>query len=426
MRINPLSSDDWKDDLLSTFDYADGFMVPKVETREELMLLDNVLAELEFAEAEDIAPFSSSSSSSSSSLSYLSTDLCGLRRRSRMLLPIATKTPNAVLNIADIARSLRVVAITWGCEDLSAILGGTSTRITNDDDSAYLYVYRHRRTMCLLAARAANVQAIDRVHWNVRDADGFRREAREVNRMGYDGKLALHPHQIRDANAAFVPSEEEMELAHRIVSMWKGDDDGGGDGRERRREDEIDGLRWQDDRFATLCQGEEGRRGGGEAGSVRRRHVDWGVAVAAVATGDGATHSFTIASTGDTGVSASATTATVDGGAETITLFPRVNHGKYLEDLHPGMRIMHYLTRNVTESDNVFFTFLTLNPAPIHLDHEWSKENANEVSSGVKLSTASSAAGRPLFNSMFTLALLVGMSVPECMHGTTVANLGFS
>ena len=159
---------------------------------------------------------------------------------------------------------------------------------------------------------------------------------------------------------------------------------------------------------------------------MRRRHVDWGVAVAAVATGDGATHSFTIASTGDTGVSASATTATVDGGAETITLFPRVNHGKYLEDLHPGMRIMHYLTRNVTESDNVFFTFLTLNPAPIHLDHEWSKENANEVSSGVKLSNASSAAGRPLFNSMFTLALLVGMSVPECMHGTTVANLGFS
>ncbi len=74
MRINPLLSDDWKDDLLSTFDYADGFMVPKVETREELMLLDNVLAELEFAEEEDIAPFSSSSSSSSSSLSYLSTD----------------------------------------------------------------------------------------------------------------------------------------------------------------------------------------------------------------------------------------------------------------------------------------------------------------------------------------------------------------
>jgi acyl dehydratase len=305
-------------------------------------------------------------------------------------------------------------------------LGGTSTRITDDDDSAYLDVYRHCRTMCLLAARAANVQAIDGVYWNVRDADGFRREAREVNRMGYDGKLTLHPHQIRDSNAAFVPSEEEMELAHRIVSMWKGDDDGGGgmdgSGDGRMRSMVCNG------RMIDLPHYVRAKKvvAGGEAGSVRRRHVDWGVAVAAAATGDGATHSITIASTGDTGASASATTATVDGGAETITLFPRVNHGKYLEDLHPGMRIMHYLTRNVTESDNVFFTCLTLNPAPIHLDHEWLKENADELSSGVKLSNASSAAGRPLFNSMFTLALLVGMSVPECMHGTTVANLGFS
>ncbi len=61
MRINPLSSDHWKDDLLSMFDYVEGFMVPKVETREELMLLDNVLPELEFEEAEDIASSSSSS-----------------------------------------------------------------------------------------------------------------------------------------------------------------------------------------------------------------------------------------------------------------------------------------------------------------------------------------------------------------------------
>jgi citrate lyase beta subunit len=61
VRINPLSSDHWKDDLLSMFDYVEGFMVPKVETREELMLLDNVLPELEFEEAEDIASSSSSS-----------------------------------------------------------------------------------------------------------------------------------------------------------------------------------------------------------------------------------------------------------------------------------------------------------------------------------------------------------------------------
>jgi acyl dehydratase len=98
-------------------------------------------------------------------------------------------------------------------------------------------------------------------------------------------------------------------------------------------------------------------------------------------------------------------------------IFPRVYMGKYFEDLTPGLKIRHYLTRTVTESDNVFFTCLTLNPAPIHLDHELSKEN---TLGGEETMT------KPLFNSMFTLALLVGMSVPEATHGTTIANLGFS
>ena len=101
--------------------------------------------------------------------------------------------------------------------------------------------------------------------------------------------------------------------------------------------------------------------------------------------------------------------------------FHRVKMGKYLEDLEPGLRIQHFLTRTVTESDNVFFTCLTLNPAPIHLDHELSKENSVALSGN-----SSPGSGKPLFNSMFTLALLVGMSVPEATHGTTVANLGFS
>jgi acyl dehydratase len=112
---------------------------------------------------------------------------------------------------------------------------------------------------------------------------------------------------------------------------------------------------------------------------------------------------------------------TKDAGNE---VFPRVCMGKYFEDLEPGLTIRHFLTRTVTESDNVFFTCLTMNPAPIHLDHELSKGNSAALS-GVANNTNSNA-GKPLFNSMFTLALLVGMSVPEATHGTTVANLGFS
>ncbi|MBV8950898.1 MAG: MaoC family dehydratase [Actinobacteria bacterium] len=89
---------------------------------------------------------------------------------------------------------------------------------------------------------------------------------------------------------------------------------------------------------------------------------------------------------------------------------PAVHHGRWFEELRVGDVIPHALTRTVTETDNVLMTTLTLNPAPLHLDREYAE---------------STEFGRPLVNSMFTLALLVGMSVLESTHGTTLANLGF-
>jgi acyl dehydratase len=86
------------------------------------------------------------------------------------------------------------------------------------------------------------------------------------------------------------------------------------------------------------------------------------------------------------------------------------HHGRWFEDLTPGLVVAHALTRTVTETDNVLFTTMTLNPARLHLDAEYA---------------AGTEFGRPLVNSMFTLALLVGMSVLETTHGTTIANLGF-
>ncbi|HEC09899.1 MAG TPA: MaoC family dehydratase [Acidimicrobiales bacterium] len=89
---------------------------------------------------------------------------------------------------------------------------------------------------------------------------------------------------------------------------------------------------------------------------------------------------------------------------------PRIHTGKWFEELTPGLVIPHAITRTVTETDNVVFTTMTHNPQPLHLDHEFA---------------AATEFGRPLVNSMFTVALLVGMSVAETTHGTTVANLGF-
>jgi acyl dehydratase len=85
--------------------------------------------------------------------------------------------------------------------------------------------------------------------------------------------------------------------------------------------------------------------------------------------------------------------------------------GRWFEELPKGEVIAHALTRTVTETDNVLVTTLTLNPSRLHLDHHYAAEETEF--------------GRPLVNSMFTLALLVGMSVLETTHGTTVANLGF-
>jgi acyl dehydratase len=88
----------------------------------------------------------------------------------------------------------------------------------------------------------------------------------------------------------------------------------------------------------------------------------------------------------------------------------RPHTGRWFEELPVGFVVHHALTRTVTETDNVLFTTMTMNPQPLHLDAEFA---------------AGTEFGERLVNSMFTVALLVGMSVPELTHGTTVANLGF-
>jgi acyl dehydratase len=84
--------------------------------------------------------------------------------------------------------------------------------------------------------------------------------------------------------------------------------------------------------------------------------------------------------------------------------------GLWFEQLPEGLLVKHQVTRTVTEADNVLFSCLTMNPQPLHLDAEFAR--ATEF-------------GERLVNSLFTLGLLVGMTVPELTLGTTVANLGF-
>jgi acyl dehydratase len=85
--------------------------------------------------------------------------------------------------------------------------------------------------------------------------------------------------------------------------------------------------------------------------------------------------------------------------------------GLWFEEFSEGQVFEHALSRTVTEMDNVLFSSLTMNPQPLHLDAEFAR---------------TTEFGRPLVNSLFTLGLLIGMTVGETTLGTTVGNLGMT
>lgn len=84
--------------------------------------------------------------------------------------------------------------------------------------------------------------------------------------------------------------------------------------------------------------------------------------------------------------------------------------GLFFDQFSVGQRFVHEVRRTVTDMDNMLFSTLTMNPAAIHIDHEYAK---------------STEFGRPLMNSLFTLGLVIGLSVQDTTFGTTVGNLGF-
>ena len=84
--------------------------------------------------------------------------------------------------------------------------------------------------------------------------------------------------------------------------------------------------------------------------------------------------------------------------------------GKYYGEFEVGQLFVHDIRRTVTETDNLLFSTLTMNTAAIHIDHEYSK---------------TTEFGRPLVNSIFTLGLVVGLTITDTTHGTTVGNLGW-
>jgi citrate lyase subunit beta/citryl-CoA lyase len=134
------------------------------------------------------------------------------------IFAIATETAASLFVAGTYAGSSpRLSALTWGAEDLSAELGARTNRDANGN---FLDPYRLARVLCLAGAAAAQVPAIDTVHVDFRNNDGFRRECEEACRDGFIGKMAIHPAQVPIINEVFTPTADTLSRAKSVVEAF--------------------------------------------------------------------------------------------------------------------------------------------------------------------------------------------------------------
>jgi citrate lyase subunit beta/citryl-CoA lyase len=149
----------------------------------------------------------------------------GMSPGSIKLATVATETPRAMFALGSYAPPHpRLIALTWGAEDLSAALGATDNK---EPDGSWTFPYQLARAQCLFAAAAAEVAAIDTVFTDFRDLSGLEQDCRRSRRDGFAGRLAIHPDQVAIINRAYAPSEAEIEHARKIVAAFEADPDAG-------------------------------------------------------------------------------------------------------------------------------------------------------------------------------------------------------
>jgi len=194
VRMNPIFSEYGEADLEETIaGRPTGYIVPKPRRAEDIRRIVGILEKLE--------------------------ERHGLPPGSTRLLPLATETPEGLLNIREVATaSPRVIALSWGVEDLGAAMGLPRTR---DAEGRYLDIPRYARVMCAVAAAAAGIEAIDTVFTDIPDLEGLRRECREGVAMSFAGKISIHPGQIEVINQEFTPSRADADEAVALIAAFE-------------------------------------------------------------------------------------------------------------------------------------------------------------------------------------------------------------
>jgi citrate lyase subunit beta / citryl-CoA lyase len=194
VRVNPLDSGMTLADLAAIAGGApDGIMQPKTNGPEDVRQLSHYLDALEAAH--------------------------GLEPGRIRILPVATETATAPFTLGAFAGAGldRLFGLTWGAEDLAAAIGARGNR---DADGEWAFTYKMARSLCLLGAHAAGVQAIDTLHADYRDDEGLRTSSRAANAEGFAGRLCIHPAQVAIVNQSFMPSADEIAHARRVLDAF--------------------------------------------------------------------------------------------------------------------------------------------------------------------------------------------------------------
>ena len=193
VRVNALDTGLTLDDLAAVVKPGlDALLIPKVNGAADLERIGSHLDELE-AKA-------------------------GMGPGSVKLAIVATETPKAMFALGSYAPAHpRLIALTWGADDLSAALGATDNK---EPDGSWTFPYQLARAQCLFAASAAEVAPIDTIYADFRDLEGLERDCRRSRRDGFVGRLAIHPDQVTAINRTYAPSEAEVAHARKIVAAF--------------------------------------------------------------------------------------------------------------------------------------------------------------------------------------------------------------
>ena len=200
VRINPLDSGLAMQDLAGVVAPGlAGIMLPKTYSAADIVRLSHCLDALEAR--------------------------AGMAAGTVRIVPVATETAQAMLNMQSFSSPiLRLAGITWGAEDLSAAIGAISNR---EEDGSLSPLYVWANSLCLCAAAASGVPAIDTLYADFRDAAGLAASCRLARRRGFRGRIAIHPDQVPTINEAFSASAAELAHARRIVDAFAAQPDAG-------------------------------------------------------------------------------------------------------------------------------------------------------------------------------------------------------